>query len=253
MTSFWSEPGQLIELTIKGNRNPVRLRAVRYGDLFPDHALLTQQLPPGGIDVGAAVYRMEPHRLFAKLRFANPDSASTFNFDRAKIFLLDGQGRQLQRWTPEEVDYAIESRIAQYFANYPQPMPIPPSTRYTITATETGSYSLITVGNMGTISGSSVGTYSVNPQIDLAQSYAIGYNLGLAFRNIRDQRQLAKLRNAQQWWRSAGLKGNPVLPGENRVGDLSFISNGPAVGPFKLLMFVNDSTGAQKLLTFRFQ
>jgi hypothetical protein len=110
------------------------------------------------------------------------------------------------------------------------------------------------MGNTGTLVGSSIGTYTVTPQTSAAQDYAMGYNFGLALRNIRDRSELASLHQVQQWWLSNGLKGDAIIPGENRQGHLSFVSNGPAVGPFKLVLFLtNPKTGAQQSVILRFE
>jgi PDZ domain-containing protein len=194
------------------------------------------------------------------------DNCPAFVPDDAKFFILDGNGQQLNRETLDQIKYGVQLYVAQNWRDgvYPPPTPPPPTERYTIGTDTSGNYTVTPWGeNNYNISGTSQSTSTVTAQPDYSQQagYMLGYSIGTAIRRHRDKNYDKKLlAQAQQvigsWDRTYFQANSPLIPGENRQGDILYWSRpgGSAVGPFKLMLFLtNPDTGKQEVVSFKFQ
>ncbi|MGA2717292.1 MAG: hypothetical protein ABSG41_29805 [Bryobacteraceae bacterium] len=216
------------------------------------------------IAVGLSQIPSQPQAVAVSVFITNQD-APMMQVDDSKFFVLDGQDQQLRHVSLEGVKYSVQSWLAQNLraANYPPPTPPPPEHRYVITGTQNGNYTFTAMGNMGTISGSSSSTYSVQEQTDTLNQtgYMLGYTLGLAIRRFADRKHNNKvLQQAQQTVSQIdGLyfhSESPIIPGETRKGAVIYLtgSTRPAEGPFKVVLFLTDpASGKQEPVKFEFQ
>ncbi len=162
----------------------------------------------------------------------------------AKFFVLDSQHQQLHRVTMDEIKYALELSVAQNSRGSTYPAPPPASPRqYTITGTESGSYTITDLGaGMTVASGTSTSTYTVTPQPDYNQ---LGYSLGLAIRKHLDKKHNEKvLKQAQQQY--ANIYSNyfhsemPVIAGERRTGGINYYGANTLGASLRVVLFLTD-------------
>ncbi|MGA9787996.1 MAG: PDZ domain-containing protein [Candidatus Sulfotelmatobacter sp.] len=217
-----------------------------------------QLILDGHANVMAALAQDNPQRVFLWLQVSNVDAPS-LTLDDAKFFVLDGQRQQLHHVTLPEIQYSIQTSVAQnmHSGSYTPPPPPSPQRQYTVNGTENGNYMLNSLGGgMATISGTSTSTYTVTPQPDYNQ---LGYSLGLAIRQMRDRKHDQKLvQEAQQTlnqWNSTYLKtDSPIVQGENRTGAITYWSAQGVKGPFRVVLFITDpNTKKNQSVTFDFQ
>jgi len=264
-------PGETLRFIFRRNNQELNASLVvePRKEVYPEEA----QVPPtigqpifeGRALVQAAIAQRpeQPQSITVWLLFANR-GAPIFGLDDAKFFILDGQGQQLRRVTVDELRYSIQLWVAQNWrgGNYPPPTPPPPQRRYTITGTETGTYTVTDLGTFGTVSGTSTGTYTVTQEPDYGQlGYMLGYSLGTAIRQRRDRKHNQKLlqqaqRALSEWDANYFKSQSPIIPGENRRGGMVYWSgSGRGIGPpLKLILFLTDpTTKAEEIVAFQFK
>jgi len=133
-----------------------------------------------------------PSNIFLLVSVYNKD-ASPFAVDDLKFFILDGTSQQLRHVSLDEIKYGIQLEVARNWrgGNYPPPPPSSPQRQYTISGMENGNYTITNMGSgMASVSGTSSSTYTVTQQPDYSQ---LGYSLGLAIRQYRDNKSNQKL------------------------------------------------------------
>lgn len=264
-------PGDLLQLSLLKNTEQVQIAVplATRAKVYPAEAKtppsVFQMVFEGHAGISAAMSQVpsQSQSVIVWLLLANGDAAPVA-VDDSKFFVLDGQGQQLRHMSLDEVKYSIQTWLAQNWrgGNYPPPTPPPPQHRYTITGTENGNYTFTEMGNIGTVSGSSSSTYSVQQQPDYNQAgYMLGYSLGLALRQRADRKHDEQImKQAQQTlasWDSGYFKSqSPVIPGENRTGGILYWtgSTRQASGPFKVVVFLtNPGTGKDEMVKFEFR
>jgi hypothetical protein len=227
-----------------------------------DNTAINQVLFDGQAAMAVNLVRVpgEPKFVYASVSFRNFGSG-LIPLDEAKIFLLDGQGRQLHRWSLEELNYATQAWVARNWrsGNYPHPNPPPAHPRYTVVADSMGNYTLNQMGPITTLSGSSVTTYTAVPQPDYSQTgYMLGYAIGRLIRENVDRNFNQRLvQQAEQITKSNDAHSlktqSPVIPGEVRTGRLRFSVEDFGAAPFKLVVFLTDPrTKVESSTTFEF-
>jgi hypothetical protein len=217
--------------------------------IFDGHALIT-----------AAVSQMSSQQqsVMLWLILTNVD-ASMIPVDDSKFFVLDGEGQQLRQLSLNEVKYSIQAWLAQTWhgGNYPPPSPPPPRHSYVITGTENGNYTFTKMGVIGTVSGSSSGTYTVQEQPDYNQAgYMLGYSIASALRQHADRKHNEQVtQQAQQTlsqWDAVYFRSqSPVIPAENRSGGILYWTGSArqATGPFRVVLFLIDPTSSKQEIT----
>jgi hypothetical protein len=258
------KPGESLQFVLAkaGQDLAVDLMAESRSKLYPQEA----QMPPavsqlildGHAGITAVLAQDNAQRVFLRLAVFNP-AVPSLKLDDAKFFVLDGQRQQLHHVTLPEIQYSIETSVAQNMHSGSYTPPPPPSSQrqYVITGSENGNYTLNNLGGgMATMSGTSTSSYTVTPQPDYNQ---LGYSLGLAIRQMRDRKHDKKLvQEAQQalsQWNGVYLKtDSPLIQGENRNGVITYWSAQGVRGPFRVVLFVTDpATGKDQAVTFNFQ
>ncbi len=163
----------------------------------------------------------------------------------------------------DEVKYSIQAWLSQNWrgGNYPPPMPLPRQHQYVITGTENGNYTFTEMSGIGTVSGTSSSTYTVQEQPDYTQAgYMLGYSLGLAIRQHADRKYNEQIteqaqQTLSQWDATYFNSQSPVIPGENRTGGILYWtgSDRQAAAPFKVVLFLtNPVNGKQEIAHFEF-
>jgi hypothetical protein len=258
------KPGESLQLVLAkaGQESTTELTAELRSKVYPQESKMPpsigQLILDGHANVTAALAEDNPQRVFLWLLVSNLDVPSLMLND-AKFFVLDGQRQQLHRVTLPEIQYSIQTLVAQnmHSGSYTPPPPPSPQREYAVNGTANGNYTLNSLGGgMATISGTSTSTYTVTPQPDYNQ---LGYSLGLAIRQMRDRKHDKKLvQEAQQalnQWNSIYLKADsPIIPGENRTGAITYWSAQGVKGPFRVVLFIADpTTNKDQSVTFDFQ
>ena len=266
---FYSElkkkPGDSIQLVLAktaGPQSSLELTAELRSKVYPQEAKMppsiSQLILEGHANVTAALAQDNPQRVFLWLLVSNLDVPS-LTMDDTKFFVLDGQRQQLHHVTLPEIQYSIQTSVAQNMrtGSYTPPPPPSPQRQYTIAGTENGNYTLNSIGGgVATMSGTSTSTYTVVPQPDYNQ---LGYSLGLAIRQMRDRKHDQKLvQEAEQTlnqWNAIYLKADsPIILGENRTGAITYWSAQGVKGPFRVVLFIADpNTKKEQSVTFDFQ
>jgi hypothetical protein len=268
LIDFYSElakrPGESVQFVLAkaGQDLAVELTAESRSKLYPQEAqmppAISQLILDGHAGVTALLAQDNAQRVFLRLVLFNADVPS-LKLDDAKFFVLDGQRQQLHHVALSEIQYSIQTSVAQnmHSGSYTPPPPPSPQRQYVITGTENGNYTLNNLGGgVATMSGTSTSTYTVTPQPDYNQ---LGYSLGLAIRQMRDRKHDQKLvQEAQQalsQWNGIYLKtDSPLIQGENRNGVITYWSAQGVKGPFRVVLFVTDpATGKDQAVTFDFQ
>jgi hypothetical protein len=212
-----------------------------------------------GVLAQLAEFEQYPSHVFLNVNVASRDAAP-FVADDRKFFILDGTGQQLRHVSLEEIQYGIQLQVAQNWkgGNYPPPPPPSPQRQYTISGMQNGNYTITDLGGgIGSISGASNSTYTVTQQPDYNQ---LGYSLGLAIRRYRDAKSNQKLieqgKESIASWEGPYFKSqSPVVPGENRVGEIMYWtgSSRRPQPPFRVVVFLTDPrTQKEEHVTFAF-
>ncbi len=265
---FFSEsnrrPGESLQLVLTkgGPGSTLELTAEPRSKVYPHEAntpsSVAQLILDAHANIRAILSQDGPQRVYLWLMVSNLDLAS-LTLDDARFFVLDGQRQQLHRITLPEIQYSIQTSVAQNMraGSYTPPPPPTPQRQYTITGTENGNYTLNSNnGNAATMSGTSTSTYTVTPQPDYNQ---LGYSLGLAIRQARDRKHDQKLIEEAQktinQWNATYLKvDSPMIPGENRTGAITYWSSQGTKGPYRVVLFIADpNTKKEQSVAFDFQ
>jgi len=220
------------------------------------------QLLFGGVTMRAELAEFEelPNDVFLYVGFYSSKDAPAFVADDTKFFILDGAGQQLRHVSLDEIKYGIQLSVAQNWkgGNYPPPPPPSPQRQYTISGEQNSNYTITNLGGgMGSVSGTSDSTYTVTQKPDYSQ---LGYSLGLAIRQYRDQKSDKKLlEQANQEiasWEGPYFKAqSPIVPGENRIGEIMYWtgSNRRPQPPFRVVLFLTDPRNQhEEHVTFAF-
>lgn len=215
----------------------------------------------GSAAIAATLFQSEQYPNDAVLGvYLSSKDAPSFAVDDTKFFVLDGTGQQLRHVSLEEIKYGIQLALAQNWkgGNYPAPPPPSQQRQYTISGVENGNYTITNLGGgIGSVSGTSVSTYTVTQQPDYNQ---LGYSFGLAIRKYRDAKSDKKLleqaKQASDSWEGPYFKSqSPIVPGENRVGQIMYWtgSNRRPQTPFRVVLFVTDPRSRkEEQVTFAF-
>lgn len=233
----------------------------------------------------AELFGIPSQTLRLKLALSNgPDE--TIRMDEVKIFILDNKRRQVQLIPFEQMKYDDEQLMAQMRAliapaDYGSvaatpPLAPPAPTRYRITGTSDGSYTLTPMGtDSAMVTGTSEGTYTVEPEYSPGQQISYGVeSLADTIRRIRITRQNARqqqiiqqenemllndirdLKETLSWWEKEHFDTTRLIaPGETRSGTIVFRpSEANDLSTVKAIIYLSDgSTGREEFVTFRFQ
>lgn len=211
------------------------------------------------VSVSMTETEQRPSNVFLLVYIYNKD-APPFAIDDAKFFVLDGTSQQLRHVSLDEIKYGIQLEVARNWkgGNYPPPPPPSPQRQYTISGMENGNYTITNLGGgIASVSGTSNSTYTVTQQPDYSQ---LGYSLGLAIRQYRDnksnQKLLEQAKAAIASWEGPYFKSQaPVVAGENRGGGIMYWtgSNRRPQTPYRVVLFLTDPrTQKEEHLTFAF-
>jgi hypothetical protein len=222
---------------------------------------VSQYVFGGSVAASVALVQTEqqPNDVFLRIAVYNKD-APAFTVDDSKFFVLDGTNQQLRHVSLDEIKYGIELEVARNWngGNYPPPPPPSPQRQYTISGMENGNYTITNLGGgMASVSGTSNSSYTVTPQPDYGQ---LGYSLGLAIRQYRDnksnQKLLEQAKQAIASWEGPYFKSQvPIVAGENRSGGIMYWtgSSRRPQPPYRVVLFLTDPrTQKEEHVTFAF-
>lgn len=265
--------GETLSLLINrsGETKTTNVTVARRKNVWANEAGWQQEikLPPGvsqyifGGSVAATATltqtEQRPSNIFLLVSIYSKD-APPFAVDDLKFFVLDGTNQQLRHVSLDEIKYGIQLEVARNWkgGNYPPPPPPSPQRQYTISGMENGNYTITNLGGgMASVSGTSNSTYTVTPQPDYSQ---LGYSLGLAIRQYRDNKSNQKLleqgKQAIASWEGPYFKSQaPVVAGENRGGGIMYWtgSSRRPQPPYRVVLFLTDPrTQKEEHVTFAF-
>ena len=212
-----------------------------------------------GVSVSMTQTDQRPSNVFLLVYIYNKD-APPFAVDDLKFFILDGTNQQLRHVSLDEIKYGIQLEVARNWkgGNYPPPPPPSPARQYTISGMENGNYTITNMGSgMASVSGTSSSTYTVTQQPDYSQ---LGYSLGLAIRQYRDNKSNQKLleqgKQAIASWEGPYFKSqSPIVAGENRGGGIMYWTGSTRrpQPPYRIVLFLTDArTQKEEHVTFAF-
>ena len=162
-TELKKKPGDSLQLVVEkaGQESTAELTSELRSKVYPQEAKMPpsirQFILDGHASITAALAQDNPQRVFLWLLVSNLDGPS-LTLDDAKFFVLDGQRQQLHHVTLPEIQYSIQTAVAQNMHSGPYTPPPPPSPQrqYTVNSTENGNYLLNSLGGgVTTISGTS--------------------------------------------------------------------------------------------------
>ena len=222
---------------------------------------ISQYIFGGSVAATAALFQTEqqPNNVFLHIGIYSKD-APAFTVDDLKFFVLDGTNQQLRHISLEEIKFGIELEVARSWkaGNYPPPPPPSPQRQYTISGMENGNYTITNLsGGMASVSGTSSSNYTVTQQPDYSQ---LGYSLGLAIRQYRDnksnQKLLEQAKQVVAAWEGPYFKSQaPIVAGENRTGGIVYWTGSTLrpQPPYRVVLFLTDPrTQKEQHVTFVF-
>jgi membrane-associated protease RseP (regulator of RpoE activity) len=265
--------GETVSLTINrnGEVKTINVAAALRKNVWANDAGTQQEMkqPPaisqfifgGSAAISARLVQTEqrPSNVFLWVFFYSKD-APPFTADDLKFFVLDGTNQQLRHVSIDEIRYGIQLEAARNWkgGNYPPPPPPSPQRQYTISGMDNGNYTITNLGGgMASVSGTSSSTYTVTQQPDYSQ---LGYSLGLAIRQYRDNKSNQKLveqaKEAIASWEGPYFKSQgPIVAGENRGGGIMYWtgSNQRPQPPYRVVLFLTDPRNQkEEHVTFAF-
>lgn len=184
------------------------------------------------------------------------------SLDDSKCFVLDSQGRQLRHLSLGEVQYAIQSWLAEdsYGGSYPPVTTPAPQPRYVISSGENGNYTLSeAVSGSDMAANSSLNSPKDQPDYSRL-AFILGFSLEMAMHAHSDSKYsdlvTKQARQTIAQWDALYFKPEVrANPGENKGGGILYWTgtDREAAAPFKVVAFLTDpATHKQETVQFVF-
>ena len=263
--------GEAIDFVINrnGRAESTRVTAGLRGRLYASDPVWKEQraLPPsvsepifGGhakLTVGMFQDGRLSHHALIFVNVYNWDG-NPFVADDTKFFVLDGTNQQLEHVSLDEIKYSIQLSVARNWRGESQPvLPIPARHEYKISGTESGSYAITATGGGAIVTGSSASKYTVTEKPDYLQ---LGFALLSAVQQYADAKANQKAideanTSITSWERTYFKPHSPIVPGENRGGDVMYwtASDRKPEPPYRVIVCLrNPDTQKDEYFTFAF-